>query len=50
MGSSSGRKGMARLRLDRVRGALDDGQMVTAGTQVVSVMLQPWARLHWPQD
>jgi len=50
MGSSAGGKGLARLRLDRVRRALDDGQMVTAGAQAVSVGLQPWARLSWPAE
>ncbi|GIL03207.1 MAG: folate-binding protein [Alphaproteobacteria bacterium] len=50
MGSSAGRLGLARLRLDRVSEALAAGALVTAGSLVVTVRLQPWVRFGWPRE
>lgn len=50
MGSSSGGQGLALVRLDRVREAVNAGETVMAGETPVSVTIQPWARFDWPQD
>lgn len=50
MGSSHGNHGLAKLRLDRVHDAVASGGLVTAGSQVITVSLQPWTKLNWPQD
>ncbi len=49
MGSSAGGKGLALLRLDRVKDALDKGGAVMAGGEKISVSIQPWAKFGWPQ-
>ncbi len=49
MGSSAGGKGLALLRLDRVKDALDNGGAVLAGGTNISVSIQPWAKFGWPQ-
>ncbi|MCU0790680.1 MAG: folate-binding protein YgfZ [Nitratireductor sp.] len=49
MGSSSGGKGLAMLRLDRVKEALDAGGAVMAGDCPIGVEIQPWANFGWPQ-
>jgi tRNA-modifying protein YgfZ len=50
MGSSSGTKGLAALRLDRVHDALEADGLVMAGAQVVTVTLQSWVRFGWPES
>lgn len=49
MGSSSGRTGLAMIRLDRAKAAMDTGNDITAdGTDLV-ISLPPWAGFGWPQ-
>jgi hypothetical protein len=49
MGSSGGVQGLAMLRLDRVKDALDAGIPVMAGESLLAVSIQPWAKFSWPQ-
>lgn len=49
VGSVAGETGLAMLRLDRVRQALDRGAAITAGSAEIVVELPPWARFGWPQ-
>ncbi len=48
LGSSAGGHGIAVVRLDRTRAALDAGQAVRAGAEEVSVALPGWATYDWP--
>lgn len=48
LGSSSGGKGIALVRLDRLRAALDDHLPVRAGAEEVAVALPVWATYGWP--
>ena len=50
MGSSAGGKGIALLRLDRVKEALDRGSPILAGDVPVAVALPAFARFGWPDD
>lgn len=50
MGSSSGRQGLALVRLDRVQEAIKADGAVIAGETPIAVKIQPWARFDWPQD
>ncbi|MCC6982322.1 MAG: folate-binding protein YgfZ, partial [Bauldia sp.] len=50
LGSSSGTIGLALLRLDRVKEALDAGKAVTAGGVPLSVTLPAYARFTWPTE
>jgi folate-binding Fe-S cluster repair protein YgfZ len=47
-GSSSGATGLALVRLDRVREAMDAGTPILAGGSPVTLGLPPWARFGWP--
>lgn len=49
MGRSSGTTGLAMLRLDRVREALDAGQSIGADGKTMTAKLQPWVKFGWPQ-
>ncbi len=48
LGSSSEGNGLALLRLDRVKDALDAGKAITAGGVAVKVSLPAYARFGWP--
>lgn len=48
LGSSSGRCGIAVLRLDKLHDALKAGESVTVDGQTVSVALPHWADYGWP--
>jgi folate-binding protein YgfZ len=50
VGSVDGTAGLATLRLDRARAALDAGEALTAGGIPLTVSLPGWARFGWPQD
>lgn len=49
IGSVAGTAGLAMLRLDRVREALDARTPITAGATEITVELPGWARFGWPQ-
>lgn len=49
LGSSADGHGVAVVRLDRMRAALDMGQPVLAGSQEVGVALPAWATYDWPK-
>jgi folate-binding Fe-S cluster repair protein YgfZ len=48
LGSSAQGSGIALVRLDRVREALDARVQLKAGTAPISVNLPPWATYSWP--
>ena len=48
LGTSAGAAGLALVRLDRVKAALDAGDAVTAGEATLTVALPAWARFSWP--
>lgn len=48
LGSVDGQAGLAMLRLDRVKNALDAGEPVLAGDIPVRPRIQPWASFDWP--
>ena len=48
MGSSAGGRGLALVRIDRVRDALDAGLALEAAGVALSAALPPWARFGWP--
>ncbi|MBT9288653.1 CAF17-like 4Fe-4S cluster assembly/insertion protein YgfZ [Prosthecodimorpha staleyi] len=48
LGAHAGTAGLALLRIDRVREAIDAGQPVTAGDTSLSVALPGYARFVWP--
>ena len=48
LGSVSGAKGLALLRLDRVKTALDADEEIMAGETPIRAVLQPWVDFHWP--
>lgn len=48
LGSSRGARGIAILRLDRLRDAMTSGEAVTVDGLPVSVALPPWAHYGWP--
>jgi folate-binding protein YgfZ len=50
LGSSSATTGLALVRLDRVKEALDGGRPVTAGCVPLSVRLPAYARFTWPTE
>jgi folate-binding protein YgfZ len=47
LGSAAGSRGLALVRIDRVRDALDGGVPITAGGAPVSLALPGWARFGW---
>jgi len=47
-GSSAGGKGLALVRLDRVRAAMDAGEPITGNGLAVTLDLPPWAQFTWP--
>lgn len=48
LGSSAGGRGIALVRLDRVREALDADMPLRAGPEEVDVAIPPWASYGWP--
>lgn len=50
LGSSAGATGLALLRLDRTREAMDAGKPITAGGVVLTIALPSWAGYGWPSD
>jgi folate-binding protein YgfZ len=48
LGSSAGGAGIALVRLDRARQAIDAGQPIQAGAATVTLALPGWARFGWP--
>jgi tRNA-modifying protein YgfZ len=48
LGSSAGTRGVAIVRLDRVRDAIDAGLPITAGVLPVTISLPDWAPYGWP--
>jgi hypothetical protein len=48
LGSSAGSIGLALIRLDRAKEAIDAGVPIMAGETAVEVSLPPWAKYGWP--
>lgn len=48
LGSSQGGRGIAVMRLDRTRAALDAGETIEAAGQPLRVTLPAWATYGWP--
>jgi hypothetical protein len=48
MGGSAGGRGLAVVRLDRAKEAMDAGVMLRAGDLPVTLSLPKWARFGWP--
>ena len=48
LGSSAGGRGVALVRLDRVREALDARMPLRAGSEEVDVAIPAWASYGWP--
>lgn len=46
--SSAGGTGLALVRLDRAKEAIDAGEPLTAGQSVVTLSLPDWAKFGWP--
>lgn len=49
LGSSTGNQGLALLRLDKVKAALDNDADLTCGSTRLTVSLPAFARFGWPQ-
>ncbi|MBL8572328.1 MAG: folate-binding protein YgfZ [Hyphomicrobiaceae bacterium] len=49
LGSSAGRRGLALVRLDRVKEALDAGAEIAADGRALRFSLPEWARFGWPE-
>ena len=50
LGSATGAIGLAIVRIDRVKDALDAGQPITAGDVAVTLSIPEWAGYTLPQD
>lgn len=50
LGSTAGGKGLAILRIDRVKDALDAGAAIEAGGVPVSVVIPSWAKFTYPEQ
>jgi len=50
LGSTAGGKGIAILRIDRVKDALDAGAPITAGDVALDVAIPAWASFSFPQS
>jgi tRNA-modifying protein YgfZ len=48
LGSSTGGTGLALVRLDRAKDAMDHGVPITAGGVGLTLTLPPWAKFGWP--
>jgi len=47
--STASGHGLALVRLDRAKEAMDQGQPILAGLGPVTLALPPWARFTWPR-
>src|SRR6185312_14775867 len=50
LGSTEGRQGLAIARIDRVKDAIDAGQVITAGDVAVTLAIPGWATFTFPQQ
>jgi folate-binding Fe-S cluster repair protein YgfZ len=50
LGSSAGTAGLAIVRIDRVKDALDNGQTILAGDIPVNLSIPGWARFTFPES
>ena len=50
LGSTAGGKGLAILRIDRVKDALDAGQPIEAGGVAVTLAIPSWATFTYPEQ
>jgi hypothetical protein len=50
LGSAADGRGIAVVRLDRLRASLDEGLQVRAGEQAVAVAIPAWATYGWPES
>jgi len=50
LGSVAGRHGLAIVRIDRVKDALDVGQPITAGDVAIDLAIPDWATFTFPQQ
>jgi hypothetical protein len=50
LGSSSGHNGLALVRLDRAKAAMDAGTQLEAGGVALTLALPGWAKFTWPAD
>jgi folate-binding protein YgfZ len=48
LSSSADGVGLALLRLDRAKAAIDRGEALTAGDATLALAIPPWARFVWP--
>jgi folate-binding protein YgfZ len=48
LGSVSGGEGLALVRLDRAKDAIDAGSVIKAGEATIELSLPPWAKFGWP--
>jgi folate-binding protein YgfZ len=50
LGSVSGNAGLAIVRIDRVKDAVDQGEPITAGETPVTLSIPQWAKFTYPQQ
>lgn len=50
LGSAAGKAGLALVRLDRAKAAMDAGQPITADGHPITLTLPDWARFGWPES
>lgn len=50
LGSNAGAAGLAIVRIDRVKAALDAGQPILAGDVPVTMAIPAWAKFSFPQE
>ncbi|MEI5677497.1 MULTISPECIES: CAF17-like 4Fe-4S cluster assembly/insertion protein YgfZ [unclassified Mesorhizobium] len=50
LGSVSGTQGLAIVRIDRVKDAMDAGTAITAGEIAISLTIPDWAKFTFPQE
>ncbi len=49
LGSSADGTGLALVRLDRAKEAIDLGETIAAGDATLTLTIPPWARFGWPE-
>lgn len=49
LGSTAGPRGLALVRIDRAREAMDGGLAMSAGAVALTLTIPPWARFAWPE-
>jgi folate-binding protein YgfZ len=50
LGASEGTSGLAIVRIDRIKAALDAGQPILAGDVAVSLAIPSWAKFSFPKE